>query len=300
MFFATRKRSKFVPATLRVDLMSRLHYVLAGAPASKQGKKQLTTQLMASASRRLLFETLEPRVLLSADLAPVIGTIHAPTDIDATLLAPPRLLINSDGQSDNPGSISRVVGYQSPARSEHTVTSLNNGVTDLVAASFSLNIEGAGSRVGSYQFRLPDPAMPPFGANGLPTNAPLEPDAIGQFNTPATGAPTNLSSPPAAGNQIWTTDFTAPLPAGPYSTSATSPPAYPGTATDMVSSPAATGIEPPSQSPPVIQPVSRQVAFADSALPEGAGWTVETYHFKLPDPAMPPVTANGLLAPPEP
>jgi len=76
MFFETRKRSKFVPAASRVDFMSRLRCVLAGAPASEQSKKQLTKQLMASASRRFLFETIEPRILLSADLAPGVLVVH--------------------------------------------------------------------------------------------------------------------------------------------------------------------------------------------------------------------------------
>ena len=87
MFFETRKRSKFVPATSRVDFMSRLRCVLAGAPASAPSKKQITQQLMASASRRFLFETIEPRILLSADLAPG-ATVHRPDDIDGLSLPP--------------------------------------------------------------------------------------------------------------------------------------------------------------------------------------------------------------------
>src|SRR5437879_3572385 len=140
MFFETRKRSKFVPATLRVDFMSRLRCVLAGAPASEQGKKQLTKRLMASASCRFLFETIEPRVLLSADLAPG-ATVHKPDAfLDAHAV---------DVRELSAASVAQV--YPNVAQV------YPNQAADVAAASFRLQVEGAGNAVGTYQFLLPGP-----------------------------------------------------------------------------------------------------------------------------------------------
>ena len=79
MFFDLRKRSKFGPWKSGTDFISQVRCVLAGAPDTGQRKKEINKALMASASRRFMFETIEPRVLLSADLAPG-ATIHPPTD----------------------------------------------------------------------------------------------------------------------------------------------------------------------------------------------------------------------------
>ncbi|MEI9924494.1 MAG: DUF4347 domain-containing protein [Bradyrhizobium sp.] len=148
--------------------------MLAGASASEAPGKLRKNELMASASRRFLFETIEPRVLLSADLAPG-AMVHNPGDIEAASLSLPPV-----APLYMPASDVRVLPA---APTANPAPALPNTPADVVAANFQLHIEGAGSAAGSYQFRLPDPgnASPATGNqsnNSQPTYDPSQPPII--------------------------------------------------------------------------------------------------------------------------
>ncbi|MCK1368269.1 DUF4347 domain-containing protein [Bradyrhizobium sp. 62] len=110
---------------------------------------------MASASRRFLFETMEPRVLLSADLAPT-ATMHTPETPTDLLSLPPAVPLYA------PAADVRVLP-DVPAADLDNAQAPSMVGSDVVAASFTLQVEGAGDAVGSYQFQLPsrEPAAGP-------------------------------------------------------------------------------------------------------------------------------------------
>src|SRR5580698_9266375 len=152
MFFDPRKRSKFGPWKSRADFVSQIRCVLAGAPDAGQRKKEINKALMASASRRFMFETIEPRVLLSADLAPG-ATVHNPLDAVSQVVPP-----SADLSSNAPAADVRIVSSPSAAYAADTTglaAAAPDKASDVVAANFSLAIDGAGTANGSYQFQLP-------------------------------------------------------------------------------------------------------------------------------------------------
>jgi hypothetical protein len=241
MFFDPRKRSKFGPWKSRADFVSQVRCVLAGAPDTGQRKKEINKALMASASRRFMFETIEPRVLLSADLAPG-ATVHTPTD----QVVPPGGHLSSDA----PAADVRIVPSPSAAYAADTTglaAAAPDKASDVVAASFTLTIDGAGTAIGSYQFQLPaagQPATPSAipqpgqaAATGQTTNAPVLP----------LSPPSDTSSPPVAvrldASAAAGTDANSPTTASPANSS---PPA---------STSATTSAE-------------KSIAFVDSALPD--------------------------------
>src|SRR5947209_19362138 len=60
------------------EAATRFGAALRRGPRARNRKKEL----LESASRRLFFETLEPRLLLSADLLPIQGSIAVPGETD--------------------------------------------------------------------------------------------------------------------------------------------------------------------------------------------------------------------------
>src|SRR5579871_345225 len=148
MFFDLRKRPKFGPWKSRADFVSQVRCVLSGASDAGQRKKEIKKALMASASRRFMFETIEPRVLLSADLAPG-ATVQTRSLTDAvSQVVPPSGLLSSDA----PAADVRIVASPSAAYSADTTglaAAAPDKASDVVAASFTLTVDGAGTAVGS-------------------------------------------------------------------------------------------------------------------------------------------------------
>ena len=159
---------------------------------------------MASASRRFLFETIEPRVLLSADLAPT-ATVHTPDTPDMSLLSlPPVAPLYA------PAADVRVLP-DVPAPQVANPQTPSSAASDVVAASFTLHVEGAGDAVGSYQFDLrgAETASNPLSSSGQ--NAPAamhvtEGTGFGMASEPPTGP-----LPPPASNS----SATGHVPEGP-------------------------------------------------------------------------------------
>ncbi|MDN5788087.1 LEPR-XLL domain-containing protein, partial [Pseudorhodobacter sp.] len=117
--------------------------------------------LKGTVSRRVLMEALEPRLLLSADLFPIIGAISAPGDQDnyrITISEPTRVSFDSLSPAelnwrlsgaDTPditGRMDRDAGYY---RSQPAVA-------DLVRGTYTLSVFGAGAQTGEYRFEMHD------------------------------------------------------------------------------------------------------------------------------------------------
>ncbi|RXH10117.1 LEPR-XLL domain-containing protein [Bradyrhizobium guangzhouense] len=152
MFFEKRSRPKFGSEKSRRQSMSHVRRVLTGSRHSEKHSKDSKNELMASASRRILFEAVEPRVMLSADLAPT-AMVLAPDPRTSSLIIFPQVvpLYTVAGEV--------AVAPDAPAAHVTTPQSVAPVAgTDVVAASFPLQVERAGNAAGSYQFTLPGPA----------------------------------------------------------------------------------------------------------------------------------------------
>jgi hypothetical protein len=138
------------------EAATRLGSALRRGPRARNRKQEL----LGSVSRRLFFETLEPRLLLSADLLPVAGSIATPGAADQHSFAltketPALFEAQTSGQVqwslDGPG------GQVLSAPSNASGPSANSATpVDLVAGTYTLSIQGVGDATGSYQFHLLD------------------------------------------------------------------------------------------------------------------------------------------------
>jgi YD repeat-containing protein len=161
---------------------------------------------MTSVSRRLLVETLEPRVLLSADLIPVQGNIAVPGQVDRytfTLAQEKQVLVES--RTDNSSLTWDLIGPDGSEFSNQKFASPTTGAgpaLDLVAGNYTLQIEGADkAATGTYQFRLVDiePTYPTAVAGGAAVaGAPAADGANGsaspQTNNDAAASPLTTKS----------------------------------------------------------------------------------------------------------
>jgi hypothetical protein len=145
-------------------------------------------------SRGLHVDTFEPRLLLSADLIPVAGTIEVPgeTDYYAFELTEERRVVfdalTNDGnmtwQLDGPGG--QVVG---PTGFQSSDGSQGGEVLSLDAGTYTLRVDANGEHTGDYQFRLlnltnADPIDFGTQLTGTLENAGRETDLF-QFNADA-------------------------------------------------------------------------------------------------------------------
>ena len=148
--------------------------------AQPRNRKQ---ELLGSVSRRLFFETLEPRVLLSADVLPISGSIAVPGETDRyafTLTKETQLLFDSQTNSfplnwSLDGPRGNVVSSRSFSSSDPV--DVFNGVAplDLVSGSYTLSVQGLVDATGNYQFRLLDLADASAITPGTPVSGTLNP-----------------------------------------------------------------------------------------------------------------------------
>ena len=134
-----------------------------GFPSSKR-RRQLKRRLIqeTALSRRFEFETLEPRVLMSASFLPVHGSLDAPGQVNKysfNLATPTNLYFDTlTPQSNNidwtlQGPQGTVVNQQSFAQSD----GINKGGTatlSLVPGTYTLSVAGQNSTTGTYDFDL--------------------------------------------------------------------------------------------------------------------------------------------------
>lgn len=147
--------------------------------AQPRNRKQ---ELLGSVSRRLFFETLEPRVLLSADVLPIQGSIAVPGETDRyafTLTNETQLLFDSQTNSSQlnwtlDGPRGNVVSSRSFSSSDPVD---NSGIAplDLASGNYTLSIQGVADATGTYQFRLLDLANASTITPGTPVSGTLNP-----------------------------------------------------------------------------------------------------------------------------
>ncbi len=114
-----------------------------------------------SVSRRVLMDTFEPRVLLSADLLPVAGSISLPGETDSyaiTVDEPTRVTFDSLSDSQlnwrlqgPQGAVTNSRFDQSDGYNRTQPTTL-----DLVRGTYTLTVSGKDYATGDYAFRLID------------------------------------------------------------------------------------------------------------------------------------------------
>ena len=140
-------------------------------------------ELMTSVSRRLLVETLEPRVLLSADLVPIHGNISLPGQVDRyTFTLPIEKQVLFDSETNN-GSLNwSLTGPRGTVTSNVAFNAsdpVDNGSAlapmDLVAGTYTLSVKGVQDATGTYQFRLLDLANAAGLVPGTPVTGTLNP-----------------------------------------------------------------------------------------------------------------------------
>jgi hypothetical protein len=175
----TRHRFAVGAARLLPDAVTKLGSALL-RHAQPRNRKQ---ELLGSASRRLFFETLEPRVLLSADVLPISGSIAVPGETDRyafTLTKETQLLFDSQTNSSQlswslDGPRGNVVSSRSFSSSDPV--DVFNGVAplDLVSGSYTLSVQGLVDATGNYQFRLLDLADASAITPGTPVSGTLNP-----------------------------------------------------------------------------------------------------------------------------
>ncbi len=134
-------------------------------------------KLLQSVSPRMLLETLEPRVLLSADLIPIKGSLDVPGEVDSfTFSLSQEKHVYFDSQTNNGNLNWSLSGPLGGVTSRAFNTSDNSGgILDLVAGSYTLQVDGGGAATGSYQFRLLDLANAEQVTPGTPVSASLDP-----------------------------------------------------------------------------------------------------------------------------
>ncbi|WP_415234604.1 CARDB domain-containing protein, partial [Pseudorhodobacter sp.] len=122
----------------------------------------MTTELLrGTVSRRVLMETLEPRLLLSADLVPIIGTISVPGEQDSyqiTISEPLRVSFDSL----SPAELNwRLSGPESAEITGRMHLDAGYGrshpaVAELMRGTYTLSVFGASLQTGDYRFELHD------------------------------------------------------------------------------------------------------------------------------------------------
>jgi large repetitive protein len=131
--------------------------------------------LKESVSRRVLIEALEPRLLLSADLLPIQGTIDVPGEVDRyafTLSEPKQVLFDAE-KSDSRLNWS----LAGPRGTEVSSQSFSNqdSLLTLISGEYTLSVAGSTDATGNYQFRLLDLANGIGITPGTPISGALDP-----------------------------------------------------------------------------------------------------------------------------
>ncbi|RMG35700.1 MAG: LEPR-XLL domain-containing protein, partial [Gammaproteobacteria bacterium] len=146
-FFSKRKSVQVVQAQLRDWGVDRPH--------SRRGARSGASML----ARGVHFDTIEPRLLLSADLIPVAGTIEVPgeTDYFTFELTEERQILFDALTNDSQMTWSLTgPGGELVAPTSFTSSDGAQGgsVLSLDAGTYTLQVDGVGDRTGDYRFRL--------------------------------------------------------------------------------------------------------------------------------------------------
>lgn len=145
------------------ELLARGRRSLDRLPGDWRMRRRTALRNSSSLANRLHFEAVEPRLLLAADVPPVMGTIEVPGETDRfafTLTEPKKVVFDSLTATNNmfwaladqKGSI---VSNRNLAQSDSYDFSGGN-VLDLQAGEYTLSIDGRGDATGNYAFRLLD------------------------------------------------------------------------------------------------------------------------------------------------
>lgn len=173
-----RARHRFAVGASRLlpDSVTKL-----GSALLRHAQPRTKQELLGSVSRRLFFETLEPRLLLSADLLPIQGSIAVPGETDHRAFAVTEdahvlLEAQTSGQLNwtLDGPHGNVISSQSAAASDPVGKSTSSPL-DLVSGNYTLSIQGVANATGTYQFQLLD----------LASAATATPDVQPAASTPA-------------------------------------------------------------------------------------------------------------------
>ncbi|MDX1785264.1 MAG: CARDB domain-containing protein, partial [Roseovarius sp.] len=167
------------PDGVRGDAASRTRELSAGTAANPDSTHHLKyTHLRGTVSRRVLMETFEPRLLLSADLFPIAGTISAPGEEDnyqITFAEPTRVSFDTLTQSElswrlrGPGDIDIGTTLDRADGSSRGVPA----VLDVARGTYTLTVFGSESQTGDYEFQLNDLSDDPVLPMGTPVAVSL-------------------------------------------------------------------------------------------------------------------------------
>ena len=132
-----------------------------GAPGPAAAPLTERHAVQRAIAKRVRFEPLEPRVLMSADAIPVSGTLNTPGQVDHysfTLTAETHLVFDSLTNNSNvdwtlSGPQGQVVTDRSFSASDGAAFT-GTPVLDLTSGTYTLSVSGVGDTTGAYSFRL--------------------------------------------------------------------------------------------------------------------------------------------------
>ncbi|MEM6665139.1 MAG: CARDB domain-containing protein, partial [Pseudomonadota bacterium] len=162
-FRSVQRRARKLDTEASVSILARAA-AKTGRPAAKpeSDKPRAAAKSIATTDNSVFFETLEPRLLLSADIVPIDGRIDLPGEEDAyvfTLTEEASVHVNAltDGpfdwrlenaEGENLGGQTAVAtnGRQIAGPSRY----------DLAAGSYTFTVGGIGEATGDYRFQISD------------------------------------------------------------------------------------------------------------------------------------------------
>ncbi|MGO6855558.1 LEPR-XLL domain-containing protein, partial [Rhizobium beringeri] len=150
----------------------------SNSPSSKENNRKKNGAAEPSETAGIIFESLEPRLLLSADFLPVHGSIDTPGETDKFtfhLAEHTQLYFDSLENSDLTWSLTGPSGSEGTDRpfNDSDASTSRSALLDLVAGSYTLTVGGSADATGSYDFRLLDLAAADPITSGQPVSANL-------------------------------------------------------------------------------------------------------------------------------
>ncbi|NEJ91497.1 LEPR-XLL domain-containing protein, partial [Rhizobium leguminosarum] len=133
----------------------------SNSPSSKENNRKKNDAAEPRETAGIIFESLEPRLLLSADFLPVHGSIDTPGETDKFtfhLAEHTQLYFDSLENSDLTWSLTGPSGSEGTDRpfSDSEASASRSTLLDLVAGDYTLTVGGSADATGSYDFRLLD------------------------------------------------------------------------------------------------------------------------------------------------
>jgi hypothetical protein len=133
--------------------------------------------VVAKKRRKVLFEPLEPRLLLDAN--PVLGSLDVPGETDRytfSLTADQRLLFDAlEGDTGVHWSLDGPRGAEVTDRAFDATGYWANPALDLVPGDYTITVDGSGDTTGSYAFQIHDLASAAILPLGTPITETLDP-----------------------------------------------------------------------------------------------------------------------------